>query len=172
MKIRKELYFGLTFMALVVIGAASMLLSVEKVTNGHLGLLMFRFSRSQFVPNYCFIPEHYCFSFASLVIAFFYFPFLSPCCFYYCYRLISLFHVQSLFLICYSVALWWYHLTDIFLVEMLSYFVFVISAISHKTFFRLTYLVHQRFHLRCIIHCVTGKRNSFYLLRLSICCYM
>ena len=40
MKIRKELYFGLTFMALVVIGAASMLLSVEKVTNGHLGLLM------------------------------------------------------------------------------------------------------------------------------------
>jgi len=40
MKIRKELYFGLTFMALVVIGAAVMLFSVEKVTNGHLGLLM------------------------------------------------------------------------------------------------------------------------------------
>ena len=40
MKIRKELYFGLTFMALVVMGAAALLLSVEKVTNGHLGLLM------------------------------------------------------------------------------------------------------------------------------------
>ena len=40
MKIRKELRFGLIFMALVVIGAATMLLSVEKITNGHLGLLM------------------------------------------------------------------------------------------------------------------------------------
>jgi len=40
MKIRKELWFGLVFMALVVIGAATMLLSVEKITNGHLGLLM------------------------------------------------------------------------------------------------------------------------------------
>lgn len=40
MKIRKELYFGLTFMALVVIGAATLLLSVEKITDGHLGLLM------------------------------------------------------------------------------------------------------------------------------------
>ncbi len=40
MKIRKELWFGLTFMALVVIGAATLLLSVEKITNGHLGLLM------------------------------------------------------------------------------------------------------------------------------------
>ncbi|WP_096663952.1 TRAP transporter large permease [Polaromonas sp. AET17H-212] len=40
MKIRKELWFGLTFMALVIIGAATLLLSVEKITNGHLGLLM------------------------------------------------------------------------------------------------------------------------------------
>ena len=40
MKIRKELYFGLTFMALVVIGAATLLLSVDKITDGHLGLLM------------------------------------------------------------------------------------------------------------------------------------
>ncbi|MEO5661270.1 MAG: TRAP transporter large permease subunit [Polaromonas sp.] len=40
MKIRKELWFGLIFMALVIIGAATLLFSVEKVTNGHLGLLM------------------------------------------------------------------------------------------------------------------------------------
>ncbi len=40
MKIRKELWFGLSFMALVVIGAAVLLLSVDKITNGHLGLLM------------------------------------------------------------------------------------------------------------------------------------
>jgi len=40
MKIRKELWFGLTFMALVIIGAAVLLLSVDKITNGHLGLLM------------------------------------------------------------------------------------------------------------------------------------
>lgn len=40
MKIRKELWFGLSFMALVVIGAAILLLSVDKITNGHLGLLM------------------------------------------------------------------------------------------------------------------------------------
>ncbi len=40
MKIRKELWFGLSFMALVVIGAAALLLSVDKITNGHLGLLM------------------------------------------------------------------------------------------------------------------------------------
>ncbi|MES2385312.1 MAG: TRAP transporter large permease subunit [Pseudomonadota bacterium] len=40
MKIRKELWFGLSFMALVIIGAATLLLSVEKITNGHLGLLM------------------------------------------------------------------------------------------------------------------------------------
>lgn len=40
MKIRKELWFGLTIMALVVGSAAWLLLSVETVTNGHLGLLM------------------------------------------------------------------------------------------------------------------------------------
>ncbi len=40
MKIRKELWFGLSFMALVVVGAATLLLSVDKITNGHLGLLM------------------------------------------------------------------------------------------------------------------------------------
>ena len=40
MKIRKELWFGLSFMALVIIGAGILLLSVEKITNGHLGLLM------------------------------------------------------------------------------------------------------------------------------------
>lgn len=40
MKIRKELWFGLTFMAIVIVGASILLLSVEKVTNGHLGLLM------------------------------------------------------------------------------------------------------------------------------------
>jgi len=40
MKIRKELWFGLVFMSLVVVGALYMLLSVEKITNGHLGLLM------------------------------------------------------------------------------------------------------------------------------------
>jgi TRAP-type mannitol/chloroaromatic compound transport system permease large subunit len=40
MKIRKELWFGLSFMALVVMGAAILLLSVDKITNGHLGLLM------------------------------------------------------------------------------------------------------------------------------------
>ena len=40
MKIRKELWFGLTFMALVVAGAIFVLLSAETITNGHLGLLM------------------------------------------------------------------------------------------------------------------------------------
>jgi len=40
MKIRKELWFGLGFMALIVGGAIAMLVSVETVTNGHLGLLM------------------------------------------------------------------------------------------------------------------------------------
>ena len=40
MKIRKELWFGLVFMSLVVAGAIYMLLSVESITNGHLGLLM------------------------------------------------------------------------------------------------------------------------------------
>ena len=40
MKIRKELWFGLGFMALIVAAAATLLLRVETVTNGHLGLLM------------------------------------------------------------------------------------------------------------------------------------
>ncbi|HSV61388.1 MAG TPA: TRAP transporter large permease subunit [Variovorax sp.] len=40
MKIRKELWFGLTFMALVVVGALFVMLSAETITNGHLGLLM------------------------------------------------------------------------------------------------------------------------------------
>jgi TRAP-type mannitol/chloroaromatic compound transport system permease large subunit len=40
MKIRKELWFGLSFMFLIVGAAAIMLLRVETITNGHLGLLM------------------------------------------------------------------------------------------------------------------------------------
>ena len=40
MKLRKELWFGLSFMALIVGAAVTMLLSVETITNGHLGLLM------------------------------------------------------------------------------------------------------------------------------------
>ncbi len=40
MKLRKELWFGLSIMALVVAGAAWGLLSVPTITNGHLGLLM------------------------------------------------------------------------------------------------------------------------------------
>ena len=40
MKLRKELWFGLSFMALIVILAAGVLLSAEKITQGHLGLLM------------------------------------------------------------------------------------------------------------------------------------
>ena len=40
MKIRKELWFGLSFMFLIVSAAAIMLLRVETITNGHLGLLM------------------------------------------------------------------------------------------------------------------------------------
>lgn len=40
MRIRRELWFGLSFMALIVIGAAAMLLSADTITNGHLGLLM------------------------------------------------------------------------------------------------------------------------------------
>ncbi|QRF57342.1 TRAP transporter large permease subunit [Variovorax paradoxus] len=40
MKIRRELWFGLTFMALIVIGGATVLLRAETITNGHLGLLM------------------------------------------------------------------------------------------------------------------------------------
>ena len=40
MKIRKELWFGLIIMGLIVLGAAYVLLSAETVTRGHLGLLM------------------------------------------------------------------------------------------------------------------------------------
>jgi TRAP-type mannitol/chloroaromatic compound transport system permease large subunit len=38
--IRRELWFGLSFMVLIVVGAASVLLSADTITNGHLGLLM------------------------------------------------------------------------------------------------------------------------------------
>jgi TRAP-type mannitol/chloroaromatic compound transport system permease large subunit len=40
MKIRKELWFGLIIMGLIILGAAFVLLSAETVTRGHLGLLM------------------------------------------------------------------------------------------------------------------------------------
>jgi len=40
MKIRNELWFGIVFMSLIVGSAIYMLLSVETITNGHLGLLM------------------------------------------------------------------------------------------------------------------------------------
>ncbi|MDM0114161.1 TRAP transporter large permease subunit [Variovorax sp. J22R133] len=40
MNIRKELWFGLGFMAILVLAAGSMLLRAETITNGHLGLLM------------------------------------------------------------------------------------------------------------------------------------
>lgn len=40
MKIRKELWFGLSLMALILAGNAVMLLSADKLTNGHLGLTM------------------------------------------------------------------------------------------------------------------------------------
>ncbi|UDF36813.1 UNVERIFIED_ORG: TRAP transporter large permease subunit [Shinella sp. XGS7] len=39
-KIRKELWFGFALMALILAGAAVLLLSAEQVTRGHLGLLM------------------------------------------------------------------------------------------------------------------------------------
>lgn len=38
--IRRELWFGLSFMALIVVGAGSVLASADTITNGHLGLLM------------------------------------------------------------------------------------------------------------------------------------
>ncbi|MEJ1172227.1 TRAP transporter large permease [Variovorax sp. CCNWLW235] len=38
--IRRELWFGLSFMALIVIGAGAVLVSADTITNGHLGLLM------------------------------------------------------------------------------------------------------------------------------------
>jgi TRAP-type mannitol/chloroaromatic compound transport system permease large subunit len=40
MKIRKELWFGFILMALILAGTAVMLLSVNQITNGHLGLMM------------------------------------------------------------------------------------------------------------------------------------
>ncbi len=40
MKIRKELWFGFTLMGLIIAGALAMLLGADKITNGHIGLLM------------------------------------------------------------------------------------------------------------------------------------
>ena len=40
MKIRKELWFGFTLMAIIGAGALVMLFSADKITNGHIGLLM------------------------------------------------------------------------------------------------------------------------------------
>ena len=40
MKLRKELWFGFSLMALLVVGALYMLLSATVITNGHIGLLM------------------------------------------------------------------------------------------------------------------------------------
>ncbi|MCM2346649.1 MAG: TRAP transporter large permease subunit [Acidovorax soli] len=40
MKIRKELYFGFTLMALIILAALVMVFSVDRMTNGHYGLLM------------------------------------------------------------------------------------------------------------------------------------
>ncbi|MBC7942328.1 MAG: TRAP transporter large permease subunit, partial [Chitinophagaceae bacterium] len=40
MKIRKELWFGFILMAMIIVGTAVMLLTADKVTNGHLGLMM------------------------------------------------------------------------------------------------------------------------------------
>ncbi|NBQ92025.1 MAG: TRAP transporter large permease subunit [Betaproteobacteria bacterium] len=40
MKIKKELWFGLIIMGLIIAGTAVMLISADKVTNGHLGLMM------------------------------------------------------------------------------------------------------------------------------------
>jgi len=39
-KIRKELWFGLVIMGLIIAGTAFMLLSADTITNGHLGLMM------------------------------------------------------------------------------------------------------------------------------------
>jgi hypothetical protein len=41
MKLRKELWFGFSIMALVVVSIIWMLLGVEKITHGHQGLLCF-----------------------------------------------------------------------------------------------------------------------------------
>jgi TRAP-type mannitol/chloroaromatic compound transport system permease large subunit len=40
MKIRKELWFGFTLMAIILAGVLYMLVSVEQLTNGHIGLVM------------------------------------------------------------------------------------------------------------------------------------
>ena len=40
MKIRKELWFGFTLMAIIIAGTALMLLLAPTITNGHLGLMM------------------------------------------------------------------------------------------------------------------------------------
>ena len=40
MKIRKELWFGLVFMGLIIVADFGMLLSAKEITNGHLGMLM------------------------------------------------------------------------------------------------------------------------------------
>jgi TRAP-type mannitol/chloroaromatic compound transport system permease large subunit len=40
MKLRKELWFGFGLMALIVAGAVAMLLGAERITHGHIGLLM------------------------------------------------------------------------------------------------------------------------------------
>ena len=40
MKIRKELWFGFSLMGLIIVGALGMLLGAEKISNGHIGLLM------------------------------------------------------------------------------------------------------------------------------------
>lgn len=40
MKIRKELWFGFSLMGLIILGALGMLLGADKITNGHIGLLM------------------------------------------------------------------------------------------------------------------------------------
>ena len=40
MKIRKELWFGLSFMAIVFVLIGTMLVSVDTITNGHIGLVM------------------------------------------------------------------------------------------------------------------------------------
>ena len=40
MKLRKELWFGFSLMGLIVLAALGMLIGAEKITNGHIGLLM------------------------------------------------------------------------------------------------------------------------------------
>ncbi|MFM8796187.1 MAG: TRAP transporter large permease subunit, partial [Betaproteobacteria bacterium] len=40
MKIKRELWFGLIIMGLIIAGTGVMLLSADKITNGHLGLMM------------------------------------------------------------------------------------------------------------------------------------